>query len=148
VTSAGDLKDIWTSIFRRSGGNGAYSGLFDDLPVSLRNLLLAEARLRETELPVIGSVADASNWFVLTTERLIWSRAGPRHEIAAGAVREVASDLEALRRSGLGKSNMRSLRVTTVTGEEHEIVLEPGKPLIGAWNVLRNLYLRNRRAVG
>jgi hypothetical protein len=39
---------------------------------------------------------------------------------------------------------MRTLRVITLTGEEYTIELEPGQPLSGTWNVLKNLGTRNR----
>lgn len=41
---------------------------------------------------------------------------------------------------------MTNLQVITLSGEEYGIELEPGRPLSGTWNVLKNLGARNRHA--
>jgi hypothetical protein len=147
LTAAESLKDTWASIFRRKGGDGTYTRLFDNLDPSQRSTLLAQLKLHESELPVIGSVQDSSNWLVLTTERLAWSIAGERQEIAANAVRDAMADLKQLQRSDQSKLGMRQLQVVTVGNGEYSIELEPGGPLSGTWNVLKNLGARNRNAI-
>jgi hypothetical protein len=42
---------------------------------------------------------------------------------------------------------MRQLQVVTMENGEHSIELEPGAPLSGVWNVLKNLGSRNRSAM-
>jgi len=147
LTAAESLKDTWASIFRRKGGDGTYTRLFDNLDRSQRSTLLAEITLRESELPVIGSIQDSSNWLVLTTERLAWSIGGEHREIAAGAVLDATADLEQLQRGDLSKLGMRQLQLVTMGGGQYLIELEPGGPLSGTWNVLKNLGARNRSAI-
>jgi hypothetical protein len=126
LTAAESLKDTWASIFRRKGGDGTYTRLFDNLDPSQRSTLLAEITLRESELPVIGSIQDSNNWLVLTTERLAWSIGGERREIAAGAVLDATADLKQLQRGDHSKLGMRQLQLVTMGDGEYLIELEPG----------------------
>ena len=144
LTVAESLKDTWTSIFRRKGGDGTYTRLFDNLDPSQRSLLFAEFELSESELPVIGSIQDSGNWLVLTTERLAWSIEGKRQEVAATVIRDATADLKQLQRSDHGKLEMKQLQIVTMGDGEYSIELEPGAPLSGVWNVLKNLGARNR----
>jgi len=144
LTVAESLKDTWTSIFRRKGGDGTYTRLFDNLDPSQRSMLLAEFKLSESELPVIGSIQDSGNWLVLTTERLAWSIEGKRQEVAATVIRDATADLKQLQRSDHSKLGMRQLQIVTMGDGEYSIELEPGAPLSGVWNVLKNLGARNR----
>ena len=139
------LKGIWESIFRRKGGDGAYTRLFDGMEPGQRSALLSALKLRETELPVIGSLRGPGSWLILTTERLVWASHGKRHELAAENIGDAAADFSQLQNSQ-SKLEMRTLQVTTLTGEEYTIELEPGQPLSGTWNVLKNLGARNRHA--
>jgi hypothetical protein len=145
LNAAESLKDIWSSIFRRKGGNGAYTRLFDSLESENQVALLTAAGLRQTELPVIGSVQDQNNWLILTTERLVWSTAGKHNELAVEAIRDATADYRQLQRNQRSKLEMQQLQVVTMAGGEYSIELEPGQPLSGTWNVLMNLGARNRR---
>jgi hypothetical protein len=147
LTAAESLKDTWASIFLRKGGDGTYTRLFDNLDSAQQSTLLAEFKLHESELPVIGSFRDSSNWLVLTTERLAWSIEGKREEIAASAIRDATADLRKIQRSEHSKQSMHQLQVVTMRDGEYSIELEPGEPLSGTWNVLKNLGARNRGAV-
>jgi len=147
LTVAESLKNTWTSIFRRKGGDGAYTRLFDNLDPSQRSTLLAEFKLNESELPVIGSIQDSSNWLVLTTERLAWSIEGKRREVAAIVIRDATADLKHLQLRDHSKLETKQLQIVTMGDGEHSIELEPGAPLSGVWNILKNLGTRNRGIV-
>jgi hypothetical protein len=146
LTAAESLKEIWAAIFRRRGGDGTYTRLFDNLDPPQQSTLLAKLTLYESELPVIGSVKDADNWLVLTTERLVWSMRGEREEIVAEAIRDATIDLGQLQHCGHSKLGMRQLHVVTTGVGGYLIELEPGGPLSGTWSVLKNLGTRNRNA--
>ena len=146
LTSAESLKKIWVSIYRRKGGDGTYTRLFDNLNLTQKSTLFAVLTLRESELPVIGSVKDSDNWLVLTTERLVWSIGGKRRELAANTVRDATADLKQLQHHA-SKLEMRKLDVVTIDGIEYSIELESGAPLSGVWNILKNLGVRNRNAI-
>jgi hypothetical protein len=141
LTAAESLKDMWASIFRRTGGDGAFTRLFDNLDAPQRSTLLSKFRLRGTELPVIGSIEDSSNWLVLTTERLVWSIGGERRELPSDTVCYARADFQQLRH---GKLGMRQLLVVSMGNVDMPIELEPGAPLIGVWNIFRNLCARNQ----
>ena len=145
TAAAQSLKSTWESIFRRKGGDGVYTRLFDSLEPGQRSTLLSALELREAELPVIGSIRGPNSWLLLTTERLTWAIAGRRHELAAEIIHDTTADLKGLQDSGKSKLEMRTLQVITLAGEEYTIDLEPGQPLSGTWNVLKNLGARNRR---
>jgi hypothetical protein len=145
IMTAETLKRTWESIFRRKGGDGSYTRLFDSMEPGQRSALLSGLKLREKELPVIGSLKGPGSWLILTTERLVWASHGKRHELATEDIRDAAADLKHLQTSR-SKLEMRTLQVTTLTGEEYTIELEPGQPLSGAWNILKNLAARNRHA--
>ncbi len=147
TTSADNLKSTWESIFRRKGGDGAHTRLFDSMEPGQRSTLLSSLALRATELPVIGSLPGSGNWLVLTTERIVWVMQGARQELATGNIRDAIADLVQLRNSQ-SKLQMRTLQVLTFSGEEYTIELEPGLPLSGIWNVLKNIGTRNRHAIG
>jgi hypothetical protein len=144
LTVAESLKSTWMSIFRRKGQDGTYTRLFDNLDPSQRSMLLDEFKLRESELPVIGSIQDSGNWLVLTTERLAWSIEGKCQEVATTVIRDATADFKQLQRSGHSKVETRQLQVVIMGDGEHSIELEPGAPLSGVWHVLKNLGARNR----
>ncbi len=146
LNTAESLKDIWASIFRRKGGDGAYTRLFDNLDASQRAALLSVIKLRESEVPVIGSVENSDTWLLLTTERLVWSVGGERRDVPADAVRDAKADHDHLLKNR-SKVGMRRPRVVTIGGEEYPIEIESGAPLIAVWNVLMNLCRRNRRLI-
>jgi hypothetical protein len=143
--SVEDLKRTWESIFERKGGNGVYTRLFDSLSPGQQSALLGALRLRETELPVIGSLRGPDSWLILTTQRLVWAARGEQFEVAVPRIRDAIADFRHLANSQ-SKLEMTNLQVTTLSGEEYGIELEPGPPLSGTWNVLKNLGARNRRA--
>ncbi|MBV9703805.1 MAG: hypothetical protein JO163_13830, partial [Methylobacteriaceae bacterium] len=126
---------------------GTYTRLFDNLDPSQRSTLLEKCELGDSELPVFGSLRDSVNWLVLTTERLTWSMQGKRQEVAAKDIRDAIADFKELQRSGHNKLNMQQLRIVTMAAGEYLIELEPGAPLSGSWNVLKNLGARNRSAI-
>jgi hypothetical protein len=98
-------------------------------------------------LPVIGSIESTRDWLILTTERLAWSAGGQRHELATNIIRDATADLRNLQRGGRSKIEIRELSVLTFDGREYCITLEPGSPLVGTWNVLKNIGARNRHAI-
>jgi hypothetical protein len=143
AVTAENLKNTWESIFLRKGGNGVFTRLFDSLDPGKRSTLLAALKLRETELPVIGSLGGPGNWLILTTERLVWGIDDARHEISVATIRDATANLKEFQHSQ-SKLEMKRLRIITLGGDEHTIELEPGRPLSGTWNVLKNVGARNR----
>lgn len=145
MTHAEALKTTLSSIFRRKGGNGHRTRLFDDLEPPQKQALLTLVSPAPSELPVIGSYQDASNWLLLTTERLTWNGPGTS-ALPIGEIRDATADLAAMKQRGDTKLQLRRLQVKTMSGGQYTIEVEEGLPLSGTWNVLKNLGARNRGA--
>jgi hypothetical protein len=142
--AATSRKEIWQSIFVRRGGNGAHTRLFESLESSVRDFLLREANTTESELPVVGHFLDADNWSLLTTSGLVWCTGGARGQLSIEAVRDAVSDLPKLQETGTTKLEMRELRILTFNGPDSLVSFEPGIPLSGVWNILKNAGASNR----
>jgi hypothetical protein len=140
LTPAESLKDTWASIFRRRGRDGNYTRLFDNLDAEQKNIVQREFSSVGAELPVVASVQNSANWFVMTTERLIWSINGNRGEIAISLVEGVMPGTRQRKRE------MSTLLIKTPFGG-HLIELEPGSPLVGVWSILLHLSGRNRKVI-
>jgi hypothetical protein len=143
--SAEKLRSTWTAIFCRKGGNGAYTRPFESLEPRQREALLSSFPLRAGELPVIGGLKDSRNWFVLSTERVVWALKGELRELDIGIIRDAIADFDQLE-SSHSKLKMRTLQITTSSGEAHLIEMEPGLPLGGVWNILKNVGARNKHS--
>lgn len=138
------MKEVWESIYRRRGGNGAYTRLFEDLEQSQQATLLAGLAQRDAELPVIGSLMSGDNWLILSTERLVWCADGKRSELPLLALRDTHVDRGALRTGPSGKTTLDRIEIVTFDEGEHVIRVEPGPPFFGFLNVLKNIGTRNR----
>jgi hypothetical protein len=60
---------VWR--FLRSGGEGARTKIFENLPPETQRRLRQAAAIREGELPAIACVLDDNNWVLITTERIV-----------------------------------------------------------------------------
>ncbi len=138
------LKGTWSSIFLRKGGEGVYTRLFDNLDVSHKIVIEKAVSFHTDELPIVGSVRSQSNWLVLTTDRLIYSIEGQRTELLVGTIADAVADFTEVIAKNKTKAEMNKLKLLTLDRKEHLIEMEPGRPLSGIWNVLKNIGHRNR----
>jgi hypothetical protein len=143
-TEPRDRKEVLSSIFRRKGGDGAYTRLFDSLDREQRDLLLTTIELHDRELPIIGSVPNVDYCFLLTTERLVWYFGGARHSLQIEELRDAVADFNKHNYGTETKSRLNELVIVTMENDRHLVALEPGKPLFGVWNTLKNLGRTNR----
>jgi hypothetical protein len=146
MTDTEKLKSTLSAIFKRKGGNGRYTRLFENLEPSQKDALVNELPLRGGELPVIGSVESRDKWLLITTERIVWRLEGETHTLAVRDIQHVAADLRKLVATGRRKEHMRELQLKTMSDELLTVEVEEGAPLMGVWNALLNLCARNRRA--
>ena len=144
-TEADALKGVLSSIFKRKGGNGRYTRLFDDLETTQKDFLLKEVSLSNGELPVIGSVESAGKWLLLTTDKIKWCLEGKVNVVVVTDIRDATADIGALNATNNSKLQLQRLQLITMAGPSYSIELENGAPLSGVWNALRNLGARNRR---
>lgn len=144
TSNAQDRKQVLSSIFRRNGGDGSYTRLFENLEQAKQNILLAGIELRDSELPIVGSVFDSTNWLILTTERLVWCIDDRRNALPIEDLDDATADLARFQREGRAKQEWNQLQIVTSDSLTYSIDLEPGAPFFATWNVLKNIGTRNR----
>lgn len=147
MTEHEKLKSTLSAVFKRKGCDGRYTRLFENLDSPQKEALLKQVHLAETELPVIGSAEREDQWLLLTTARIIWRSGDKTESLNVKDIRDTVADLRKLVATGRRKDKMRELQVLTMNGEQRIIELEEGAPLMGVWNVLKNLGARNRSAL-
>jgi hypothetical protein len=136
-------KQIWSSTFRRHGGGGEYTRLFDDLDEAQQEILSAAVELQNEELPIVGSLENQESWLLLTTARLVWCMKGRRQELPIYEISNCRRDLR--KYAPRTKLTSKELEVVTLAGKNYAVELEPGRPLFATWHVLNNMGARNRR---
>jgi hypothetical protein len=144
MNNSDKLKSTLSAVFIRKGQGGRYTRLFENLEPHQKQLLLREIQLFEEELPVIGSMESQDKWLLITTKRIIWHTGGKTKTLAIETVQDAVADFQKLLVTGIKKEQMREVRILTVDGGQHIIEIEEGAPLMGVWNVLKNLGARNR----
>jgi hypothetical protein len=144
MTEQQSLKGILSATFKRKGGDGHYTRLFDNLDPFQKEILLRQANLSDTELPIIGSAEAEDKWLLLTTDRLMWRSGDEFTALDVADIDDAVADFQKLMTTGSHKEQMRELQILTMNGEQRIIEVEEGAPLIGVWHVLKNLGVRNR----
>jgi hypothetical protein len=146
MTESEKLKNTLSAIFERKGCDGRYTRLFDNLESAQKDALLKEVQLSEGELPVIGSAESQEKWLLVTTGRIVWRLGGKAQTLPVEAVRDVVADFQKLVVTGRKKDQMKELQILATSGEQYTVEVEEGAPLMGVWNALKNLGVRNRQA--
>jgi len=136
-------KSILLSIFNRRGGTGHHTMPFDILSSRQKKQILEDISLGSMEEPVIASLRADDCWVLITTERVIYYRAGTLTYIENTDIKDVTVDLLAdSKRGARTKGELVYLRVFTHSGNEYLIEIEAGPPHIGIWNVLKHIAAR------
>lgn len=133
--------NVWTSIFKRKGGNGRFTKLFEEFDDALKSQLLGSVRMREDELPILAFIEDVHRWLLLTTQRVCWRADGEVQKLPTLAI----VDVKPIDFGTVQKAEMNKLMVKTADGGQFVLEVEQGAPFLGIWNVLVNAMERNRR---
>lgn len=139
------LKRRLVSVFKRKGRDGLHTRLFENLDSWQRDFLSASASLEEGELPVIGGVESPENWFLITTQKVVWKQKGQMRSIPVAQISQGSMDFNSLLLTGRTKLETQELQIETLDDERYSIEIEQGSPLIGVWNALKYLGFRNRK---
>lgn len=136
---------IIASVFLRKGGEGLKTKLFENLAAVEKSAILSRAALASEEEPVIAYFATATDWFLITTQRLVWSNSEGLHAMrilqfdyaesnfeAAWERWQIADDRE-IRDPNM---DIDELFLVTIDGKRTAISLEPGQPYLGISNAL------------
>ncbi len=127
------------NIFERRGGAGEFTKPFQDFANDIQSELSNAAGIQEDEVPVIASYRAPDSWVLLTSRRLVWQEGGDCESLPWERIRDATIPMSAMAalRSSVKLENAR-LEVVTDTGKV-EVLVEPGKPLSGFWNVLKTV---------
>ena len=141
-TSDRELRvDRMINIFERRGGTGKFTKPFQEFGNDIQLQLSSAAGVREDEVPIIASYRGPDSWVLLTSRRLAWQEGPNCESLSWDQIRDATiptSAMDALR-SSVKQQNAR-LEVVTDTGRV-EVLIEPGKPFSGFWNVLKTIPL-------
>jgi hypothetical protein len=130
-------KSTLSAIFRRKGGSGVRTHLFDDLSRSDQLRFVRTFNLDATEQPVLVSTGITDSVLLLTTENLLWGDSKKIQRIPL-----VNISWQHPIRSG-AKRSWSQIKVETFEGPEFVLSAEAGKPFFGLWNVLLYISRRN-----
>jgi hypothetical protein len=127
------------NIFERRGGSGEYTKPFQDFAEDVQRELGAGAAIQEGEVPLIASYRNRDSWVLLTSRRLVWLEGGTRNSLPWERIKDATIPTSAMAalRSSVKLENAR-LEVLTDAGKV-EVLVEPGKPFSGFWNVLKTV---------
>lgn len=131
-------------VFSKTGGEGAWTRPFDNLPVEARAYLLERAALAAEELPVLAFFRSPEHWVLVSTERILLGQAHGLRSIPWGDLENATMDTAHLRAAG-SKLSVSGLRLQLRDAGDIEIEIEPGRAYSGLWNVLKTIAVLRRR---
>lgn len=140
-----------SSIFRRRGGEGRLTSLYENLPEFEQRTLERKITFADGERPAIAYFESENCWCLLTNYRLVWNDMISQNEVGIMELRRVTHDMHiSVQRGQLDRSLWRDLNVETTDGRTLTLQMEPGKPFIGMWSVLHWLcgWAEKRRQTG
>lgn len=146
--SPGHRQVVWNSIFQRRGGASLHTNLFEKLGTADQLRIESDAPPPiGDEIRVLASVLPGSGWCLLTTSRLITGEENQGvRDIPVGDIADVRVDLPRVAAKGLTKSRFQNIQVVSASGEQLEVVVEPGPSYNGVLSVLMQIAKRNRSA--
>jgi hypothetical protein len=122
--------------FERSGGSGAFSKPFSDLPAGVRDHLNREMALAAGEEPILASYFDEGHWTVFTTTRLISRDRSTTQAMRLLDVVGIGITEPHVHEAG-AKDSLRELKIRMADGSSFDLRLESGPPFFGFWNALK-----------
>ncbi|MBL0317860.1 MAG: hypothetical protein IPP74_00905 [Alphaproteobacteria bacterium] len=139
-------KIILCGIFRRKGGNGIYTKIYDELDLLAKELLQKQVQETDDEKLVIAGIINSSEWQLITTKKIIWGTHGVIKSINFEELIDALVDLPKLMKDNVRLVDNTELVVITKDGQRTILKLEAGKSFSGIWNIIKFIGLRNRRA--
>lgn len=140
-----------SAIFRRRGGEGRLTSLYENLPEFEQRALEKKITFSEGERPAIACFESEGCWCLLTNYRLVWNNMVSQQEVGIMELRRISHDMHiSVQRGQLDRSLWRDLNIETTDGRRLSLQMEPGKPFIGLWSVLHWLcgWAEKRRRLG
>ncbi len=136
--------NVLKSIFKRRGESGESTMPFDEFNLSIKNGILSEADLKNTEQPVIAGIKTGEYWFLITDERLIVFEKEEIKSLKHSDIKDVSTDIGMNVQLGARQKNEFSqLSIMTFSRQKLLLKTEPGPSFIGIWNILKTIAGRN-----
>lgn len=131
--------------FERSGGGGRFSRLFEEHTLEAQQSMRDAASLGAGEVPLIACFLNATEWVLLTSERLISNSKRGFETLDWGQITDATVDEMVIAEGGAeAKRELDQLEVVVADGRRVPIDLEPGYPFSAFWNVLKLVARSNR----
>lgn len=130
-----DKSTIYLSIFKRKGGEGIKTRIINEDNEKQFNTLFSN--LSDQEKPLIIFFENASNWILLTNNRIIINKQDNFSFIKTDEIIEVIPALEEELKNGIFiKNNFTKLKVKLKNNDNVVLELEKGLPYEGLYQVL------------
>lgn len=134
------LKKLLISIFKRKGGEGKNTFLFDNISSNNQELISSTLKdIEENEYGVLVYLVDENNHFIITTKRIIEKNNGIIISLNHSELK--LADISLLKQYKIGAKSKKGFEIITLkfTNNEHDLMVEPDNPYWGLLNVLRYL---------
>ena len=138
-------KERISQIFLRKGGEGVYTRLFENLPVSQQEMLMQKVPLEEDEVPLIGGYKNQQEYILLTSIRIAWQCEEAYANLLVTEVVDAMVDFDEMVVRGLNMSTVKEIQIKTKVSGNLILKMEAGAPLVGVWNVLLHFGWRNTK---
>jgi len=134
------LKKILISIFKRKGGEGERTFLFDNLSPENKNLISNTlSEVNENEYTVLVYLKDVDNHFIITTDRIIEKKDGRKLYFSYAELNLASTNLSVQYKLGIKSKKEFNVITLKFDNTEYNLIVEPENPYWGLLNVLRYL---------
>jgi hypothetical protein len=148
MNSTYSIKKAMCALYKRhsKGPTSSLTGLYDDLPIEVTQLLLNKYALQDNELPVIVSIYSNEEWIILTTLRVIFSCNNNIYVVNNQDISNVFVDADAcIRERQADTYQLSYLWIKTFSGDKWTIHIQPGAGFVGIISVITKFVKNNWR---
>jgi len=135
-------KGTFASIFRRKGGPGEHTKLFEEFSLETQKQISDSFSISKDELPVLASLPTQNDAILLTTRRL-------HVRDASGHRKFEVSDIILVKPVEFAKVRKESMKLIAIQARNNQEALlrvEEGRPFFGILSILMNIVHRNASA--
>lgn len=119
------------------GAQGRCTRPFAALSPDVQSMLHREARFTAEEAPFLAFVADDEKWTVITLQRVVSRDANRLISVCVSDISDATIPWDIPLARGR-KSECDRLKIVSAHGAQCDLVpLEPGKPFVACWNILK-----------
>jgi hypothetical protein len=144
LSSDSDLKYRLQLIFRRKGGDGENTRLFESFPSDVQRAIVAKSDLREGELPILAHLPKGERGaYLLTSRKIIWLDSQEKDALPLSEILNSSRQVKTAEE----KMSSTKLFIRARTGTSHILDADPGPPIVGVQSMLLNVFGRKGRGL-